>query len=149
MLTKKCSCFSGIPNAALFFSANAAHETKKESVNEQSDDDFDGNDIAEDMRSQLQSQVDRLVGGNVENTEKTLHPAIFHWIALTTTTTTTTTTTATTTTIITTNYYYYYYYYYYFYNLYLTMSLSQERKITMRRELKIYRMNAAILFCPL
>ena len=75
MLTKKISRFSGIPNAAFFFSAIATHERKKEP---------DENDTAEDMRSQVRSQVDRLVGGNVENTDKVLHPAISYWITLTT-----------------------------------------------------------------
>ncbi|XP_068727314.1 uncharacterized protein [Montipora capricornis] len=74
----------GIPNAAFFFSAIATHERKKEPVNGQSDDDSDENDTAEEMKSQVRSQVDRLVGGNVENTEKVLHPAISYWIALTT-----------------------------------------------------------------
>ena len=71
--------FSGIPNAAFFFSAVATKEKKKGSIEESDDSDDDGE------RSPVPStQSEQMVNGNPTLVNKSLWPAINYWLALTT-----------------------------------------------------------------
>ena len=71
--------FSGIPNAAFFFSAIATQEKKKGSIAESDDSDDDGENSPVPS-----SQYEQIVNGNPTLVNKSLWPAINYWLALAT-----------------------------------------------------------------
>jgi len=71
--------FSGIPNAAFFFSAIATQEKKKGNIEESDDSDDNGENSPVPS-----TQSEQMVNGNPTLVNKSLWPAINYWLALTT-----------------------------------------------------------------